>query len=67
MYPAEFNPKGFTKYNAHLDHVTTIICSADGRYLFSCSNDGIVFVFGITEYYGKGKTRSSFPMPGDQS
>ena len=54
-------------YNAHLSSVTKIINSADGRYLFTCGTDGIVFVFNLKEFYGKGKNRHNFHSNENQS
>ncbi len=44
----------FDSFNAHMGEVVKILCSPDGRFVFSAGADGTVFVYSVTEYASEG-------------
>lgn len=44
----------FDSFNAHIGEVVKIMCSPDGRFVFSAGADGTIFVYSVTEYASEG-------------
>lgn len=40
----------FDSFNAHAGEVVKIVSSPDGRFVFSAGADGVIFVFGVSEF-----------------
>ena len=66
VFYSKFHPDYYQKYNCHADQITQIRCSSDGKYLFTSGKDGVVLIFEVIEFYGKGKTSLSFASKGEQ-
>ena len=48
-YPLSNDPLDYQKHCAHCGPVTKLSISQDDQYLFSCSEDGSVYVFRVYE------------------